>query len=97
VLAHGRATPFQPVLELLRDYFGIRVKDSFEVSRSRIVDRFATLSSSEQVLLLLLEFLGLADPARPAPKLDPRARKIQLLDFVRTLARSGRATPRPLC
>jgi len=26
VLAHGRATPFQPVLGLLRDYFGLRVK-----------------------------------------------------------------------
>jgi class 3 adenylate cyclase/tetratricopeptide (TPR) repeat protein len=89
VLAHGRATPFQPVLELLRDYFGIRVKDSVDMSRSRVIDRFATLSSSEQVLLLLLDFLGLADPANPAPKLDPRARKLQLLDFVRTLARSG--------
>src|SRR5882757_4754889 len=61
VLAHGRATPFQPVLELLRDYFGIRVKDSVEVSRSRVIERFATLSSSEQMLLLLLDFLGLAD------------------------------------
>ena len=89
VLAHGRATPFQPVLELLRDFFGIRVKESIEVSRRRVIDRFATLSSSEQVLLVLLEFLGLADPARPAPKLDPRARKIQLLDFVRTLAHSS--------
>ena len=28
VLAHGKATPFQPVLELLRDYFGIRAKGS---------------------------------------------------------------------
>ena len=89
VLAHGRATPFQPVLELLRDIFGIRAKDSAEESRRRVIDRFATLSSSEQVLLLLLEFLGLADPARPAPKLDPRALKMQLLDLVRTLARSG--------
>ncbi|HEV7599138.1 MAG TPA: adenylate/guanylate cyclase domain-containing protein [Bradyrhizobium sp.] len=89
VLAHGRATPFQPVLELLRDYFGIRVKESIEVSRSRVIERFATLSSSEQVLLLLLEFLGLAEPAYAVPKLDPRTRKIQLLDFVRTLARSG--------
>jgi class 3 adenylate cyclase len=89
VLAHGRATPFQPVLELLRDIFGIRAKDSTEESRGRVIDRFATLSSSEQVLLLLLEFLGLADPVRPAPKLDPRALKIQLLNLVRTLARSG--------
>src|SRR5207302_9856068 len=71
VLAHGRATPFQPVLELLRDFFGIRVKDSVEVSRRRVTDRFATISSSEPTLLLLLEFLGLADAARPAPKLDP--------------------------
>ena len=89
VLAHGRATPFQPVLELLRDFFGIRVKDSVEMSRQRVTDRCEALSASEQMLLLLLEFLGLADPARPAPKLDPRTRKIQLLDFVRTLARSG--------
>src|SRR6195256_5389900 len=88
VLAHGRATPFQPVLELLRDIFGIRVKDSVEMSRRRVIDRFAPIASSEQALLLLLEFLGLADAAHPAPKLDPRALKIQLLDLVRTLARS---------
>jgi class 3 adenylate cyclase/tetratricopeptide (TPR) repeat protein len=89
VLAHGRATPFQPVLELLRDIFGIRVKDAIDVSRRRVIGRFAAISSSEQQLLLLLEFLGLADAAHPAPKLDPRALKIQLLDLVRTLVHSG--------
>jgi class 3 adenylate cyclase/tetratricopeptide (TPR) repeat protein len=89
VLAHGRATPFQPVLELLRDIFGIRVKDSIEVSRRRVTNRLKAISSSEQAQLLLLEFLGLADAANPAPKLDPRALRIQLLDLVRTLARSG--------
>ncbi|MGA2290750.1 AAA family ATPase [Bradyrhizobium sp.] len=89
VLAHARATPFQPVLELLRDVFDIRARDSLEGARRRVVERFAALSSSEQKLLLLLDFLGLADAARPAPKLDPRALKIQLLDVVRTLVRSG--------
>ena len=88
VLAHGRATPFQPVLELLRDIFGIRVKDPVEVSRRRVIDRFAPIAASDQQLLLLLEFLGLADPLRPAPKLDPRALKVQLLDLVRTLVRA---------
>src|SRR3984893_10314091 len=66
VLAHGRATPFQPVLELLRDIFGVRVKDPVEISRRKVTDRFAPIASSEQALLLLLEFLGLADPQRPA-------------------------------
>src|SRR6266478_5614974 len=89
VLAHGKATPFQPVLDLLRDYFGLRTKEPPDVLRGRVRDRLATLSVSEQFSLVLLEFVGLADPQHPAPKLDPKARKTQLLDFVRTLPRSG--------
>lgn len=89
VLAHGKATPFQPVLELLRDYFGIRTKEAIDTSRSRVRDRLSSLPIEEHFALVLLEFLGLADPHQPAPKLDPKARKIQLLDFVRTLPRSG--------
>ena len=90
VLAHGRATPFQPVLELMRDYFGIRAKEPAEVCRRRVLERLAALRSSEQLSSILLEFLGLADPQRAAIKLDPKMRKTQLLDFVRTLPRSPR-------
>lgn len=89
VLAHGKATPFQPVLELLRDYFGLRTKDGIDISRSRVRDRLSTLPVEEQFAPVLLEFLGLADPHHPAPKLDPKARKTQLLDFVSSLPRSG--------
>ncbi|QPF83482.1 AAA family ATPase [Bradyrhizobium genosp. L] len=88
VLAHGRATPFQPVLELLRDYFGIQAKEPIDTSRRRVIDRFAEMGLSNQDLLVLLEFLGLADPDHPAPKLDPRALKLQLLELVRTLVRA---------
>src|SRR5258708_13225150 len=35
VLAHGRATPFQPVFELMRDYFGIRAKAPTQLSPPR--------------------------------------------------------------
>ena len=90
VLAHGKATPFQPVLELLRDYFGLRVKEAADVSRSRVLDQLAALPVSEEFSSVLLEFLGLADPERARSKLDPKARKTQLLDFVRTLPRSPR-------
>src|SRR6266480_589658 len=89
VLAHGRATPFQPVLELLRDYFGLRVKEAADVSRRRVLDRLAALSVPEQTSSVLFEFLGLADPLQAAVKLDPKTRKTLLLDFVRTLPRSG--------
>jgi class 3 adenylate cyclase/tetratricopeptide (TPR) repeat protein len=89
VLAHGRATPFQPVLELLRDYFGLRVKEAADASRRRVLERLAALSVSEETSFVLLEFLGLADPLQATVKLDPKARKTLLLDFVRTLPRSG--------
>jgi class 3 adenylate cyclase/tetratricopeptide (TPR) repeat protein len=89
VLAHGRATPFQPVLELLRDYFGLRVKEAADISRRRVLDRLAVLSVPEEVSSVLLEFLGLADPRLAAIKLDPKTRKTLLLDFVRTLPRSA--------
>src|SRR5258706_9012922 len=90
VLAHGRATPFQPVLELFRDIFGLRAKEGADVSRRRVFDRLAALPISEQLSSLLLGFLGLADPHRAAIKLDPKTRKTQLLDFVMTLPRSAR-------
>lgn len=90
VLAHGRATPFQPVLELLRDYFGLSFKQAPDVSRRIVLDRLAALPVSEQLPSILLEFLGLADPHQPAVKLDPKTRKTQLLEFVTLLPRSPR-------
>ncbi|MBR1276531.1 AAA family ATPase [Bradyrhizobium sp. AUGA SZCCT0283] len=89
VLAHGKATPLQPVFELLRDYFGIRTKEAADVCRQRVLDRLSVLSTPEQTSLVLLEFLGLAAPSREKTQLDPKTRKALLLDFVRTLPRSG--------
>jgi class 3 adenylate cyclase/tetratricopeptide (TPR) repeat protein len=94
VLAHGRATPFQPVLELLRDFFGVRGKEPAEESRRRVIDRLDGLPVGEHLSRILLDFLGLADPQQAAVKLDPKSRKAQLLDFVQALVRSGsRDTP----
>ena len=89
VLAHGRATPFQPVLDLLRDFFGLRTKEAVSSLRQRVLDRLSDLSASEPLTSVLLDFLGLADPQIASVKLDPRERKARLLDLVRTLARSG--------
>ena len=83
VLAHGRATPLQLVLELLRAAFGIQPSEPEEVSRNRIREVLRLRGSFPETLPLILEFLGLADPTQPALKLDPTARKIRLLEFVR--------------
>ncbi len=75
VLAHASATPFQPVLDLLRDTFGIQPTDAPDFSRHRIIP-------------VLLDFLGVGDPGYPIQKLDPKTRKLKLLDFVRQLVHS---------
>jgi adenylate cyclase len=54
VLAHGRATPFQPVLELMRDYFGLRFKQAADVSRRIVIDQLAALPVSEELAPVLL-------------------------------------------
>src|SRR5262249_50597843 len=93
VLAHGRATPFQPVLELMRDFFGLRFKQAADVSRRIVLDRLSGLRVTEQLPAVLLDFLGLSDLHTPAVKLDPKTRKTLLLDFVRTLPRSPGGAP----
>jgi AAA ATPase-like protein/adenylate/guanylate cyclase family protein len=88
VLEHGGATPFQPVLDLLRDFFGIKAKEPPSVSRQRVVDLLQSRGDFEDTLPLILEFLGIPDPARKVPKLNPDTRKLRLLDFVRRLVHS---------
>lgn len=88
VLAHGRATPFQPVLELLRDVFGIGPEENAELSRRRVIDFLQSRGDFESIIPLLFDFLGLSSAAYPLPKLDAAARKNRLLSFVRQLLQS---------
>jgi class 3 adenylate cyclase/tetratricopeptide (TPR) repeat protein len=88
VLEHGGATPFQPVLDLLRDFFGIKSKEPVTVSQQRVIDLLRSRGDFNDTLPLLLEFLGIPDPARKVPKLHPDTRKLRLLHFIRQLVRS---------
>jgi class 3 adenylate cyclase/tetratricopeptide (TPR) repeat protein len=89
VLAHGQATPLQLVLDLLRDAFGIQPKEAADVSRQRIKDALNTRGDFAQILPILQDFLGVADPDHPISK-DPVGRKRQLLDFIQQYIRARR-------
>jgi class 3 adenylate cyclase/tetratricopeptide (TPR) repeat protein len=91
VLAHGHATPYQPILELLRDYLGVKATQSQDESRRRVAKTIAKLPGAGDTLPLLLDFLGLADTANPAPRLDPAVRKARLIELARNIVRSGRS------
>jgi len=88
-LAHARSVPFMMALELLRSFFGIDESDGDDTAREKVVRHVLGLDESfDEALPLLLDFLGLPDPARPVERMDPEARRRQLFATVNRLVRS---------
>lgn len=85
-VSHGKAIPFLPVLQILRMYFEIQDDDSPIETRERIAGRQVLLAPGfETDLPLLFDFLGVADPDRPAPPLGPDERMRRVLAVVEYL------------
>lgn len=83
-VAYGREIPLLPILELMRATLGVGESDDPPAARARIAAGFRGLDASlQEDLPLLFDFLGVGDPERPAPTIDPQARQRQLLSLVR--------------
>jgi len=94
-VAHGKAIPFLPMLRLFRAFFGITEQDSDATARERIAGRLLLLDEGlRESLPLVFDFMGVADPENPAPRIDPEARQRQMFDIVRRVnqARGQRET-----
>ena len=81
-VSHGRNVPLLPVLQLLRDIFGIDVSDTDAEARQKIAGTVVLRDGGLQNdLQLLFEFMSVPDPKRPAPPLEPdeRQRRLQAL------------------
>jgi class 3 adenylate cyclase/tetratricopeptide (TPR) repeat protein len=89
----GKSVPFLPLLELLRDLFGIAENDGAHEARRKIAGELMLSGQDVHgVVPLVFDFLGVRDPDQAVPSMDPDARKAKLLAFVRHLvqARSAR-------
>jgi class 3 adenylate cyclase/tetratricopeptide (TPR) repeat protein len=91
-VAHGKNLPFLPILQVFRAYYGIADQDDDRTAREKIAGRMLLLDEGfREVLPLLFEFLGVPDPERPAPQMDPEAWQRRLFSVLGRLAQSGRA------
>ncbi len=85
-VSHGKGIPFLPVMEMLRGFFEITDADSDEKAREKVAGRLVLLDPSLQEWLpLLFDFMGIADPANPPPRMDPEARLRRLFAIVKDL------------
>src|SRR5262249_27589519 len=94
-VAHGRQIPLLPMLELFRAFFGITARDAERVAREKIAGRLLLLDERlREELPLVFDLLGVSDPERPAPPMDPEARQRRLFAVARRVVQAdGRREP----
>jgi predicted ATPase/class 3 adenylate cyclase len=91
-VAHGKSIPLVPILEIFRSYFAIGERDDERTAREKIAGRLLLLDEGfRDVLPVLFDFLGVADPAHPPPRMEAEARQRQLLGVSRRLLRQAPA------
>jgi class 3 adenylate cyclase/tetratricopeptide (TPR) repeat protein len=84
--AHGKSIPYLPLLELLRNLFGITDHDGAREARQKIAGELALLDDGfADDRDLVLDFLGVADPKAPSLQLEPAVRQRRLFTFLRRL------------
>ena len=71
-VAHGKAIPMLPILELWRAYYGIIDADPPETARAKISGRLLSMDEGyREDLPFIFDLFGVPDPANPAPAIDP--------------------------
>src|SRR5262249_45072685 len=89
-VAHGKAIPLLPWMQLLRDVFSITQQDSDEMARQKIAGRLLLVDPSlHEKLPVMFDFLGVPDPARPGPRLTPEAVQREVFAVHERVTRSG--------
>src|SRR2546422_154813 len=92
-VAHGKAIPFLPLLQLLRNVFGITEADSAAAAREKIAGRLLLLDRTfDETLPVLFDFLAVPDPERPAPAPEAGVRQHQLFALTRRVIQARQET-----
>jgi hypothetical protein len=95
-VAHGRAVPLLPILELLRSFYGITEQDTAAIAREKVAGRLLLLDEKfRDSLPLLFDFLGVGDPERPLPPLDAEVRQRSLFELWRASCSSAAVASPP--
>lgn len=88
--AHAQLTPLQPILDLLRSFFGISGTDAGAVALQKITGRLGEFGLSSETASVAA-FLGIASPDS---RIEPSLQKDKPTDVVRRICQAvGRQSP----
>ncbi|MDG2303669.1 MAG: adenylate/guanylate cyclase domain-containing protein [Candidatus Binatia bacterium] len=82
-LSHGQSVPLLPWLSVFRSSFDVDERDDAAKAREKVAGRAVLWDPMlSELLPIVFDFMGIADPEAPTIEMDPALRKRKLLDFV---------------
>jgi class 3 adenylate cyclase/tetratricopeptide (TPR) repeat protein len=84
--SHGRASPYLPVIGLLKDYFRVVDRDDERTQREKITGRVLALDRSlEDTLPYLFALLGVQEPGNTLDEMDSAVRRRRTREAIKSL------------
>jgi class 3 adenylate cyclase/tetratricopeptide (TPR) repeat protein len=84
--SHGRASPYLPVIGLLKDYFRIGDQDDERTQREKITGRVLALDRAlEDTMPYLFALLGIQEPGSPLDEMDSTVRRRRTREAIKSL------------
>ncbi len=85
-VAHGKAYPYLPLVDLLKNYFQITPADDERRRREKVLGRVLALDRNlEDILPSIFSLLGVDEASTAAQEVDPQVKRQQIFDAVRRL------------
>jgi class 3 adenylate cyclase/predicted ATPase len=85
-VSHGKASPYLPVIELLKSYFQIAQHDDERQRRERVIGKVLGLDRAlEDTLPYLFSLLGIDDSQASLQQMDPQIRRRRTFEALKRL------------
>jgi len=85
-VSHGKASPYLPVIEVLKSYFHIQLQDDERTKQEKVTGKVLTLERSlEDTLPYLFALLGIAEALAALQQMDPQIRRRRTLEAMKRL------------
>ena len=85
-VSYGKASPYLPIIELLKQYFQIELQDDDRIRRERVMGRVLALDRSlEDTLPYLLSLLGIEDTQSSLQQMDTHIRRQRTFEALKKL------------
>jgi class 3 adenylate cyclase/predicted ATPase len=85
-VSYGKASPYLPLIELLKSYFQLQLHDEERQRKEKITGKVLTLDRSlEDTLPYLFSLLGIPDPQSTLQQMDPQIRRRRTFEALKKL------------